>query len=58
MLWGVGSWVMGGGSKPIAQHVVETYIAAAGESRRWLQPGDEVQIRVDGLGVIANKIEP
>lgn len=56
-LAGALGWVLGGWDRPIAAHVVESYIAAARAEKRYLQPGDRVVIRVDRMGTIDNPIE-
>ncbi len=53
---GVASWLFGGWGRPVPQHVVEAYIADARRAGVYLQPGDEVDIRVDGLGVLRNVV--
>jgi len=49
-------WLAGGWDKPFAHWIIETYIVDAQESEAFLQPGDEVTIHVDRLGVISNKV--
>jgi 2-keto-4-pentenoate hydratase/2-oxohepta-3-ene-1,7-dioic acid hydratase in catechol pathway len=57
-LAGVGAWLFGGWSTPVARQVIETYVRDARGARRYLQPGDRVLIHVDRLGVIENEIVP
>jgi 2,4-diketo-3-deoxy-L-fuconate hydrolase len=57
-LRGVGKWLAGQWSRSVAELVVESYIADPGERSRFLAAGDRVQIRVDELGVIDNRIVP
>lgn len=49
-------WLAGGWDQPFAYWIIETYIADAQEAEAFLQPGDQVTIHADRLGVIANKI--
>lgn len=53
---GILDWLYGGWDKTIAHHVVERHIAAAREAGAYLQPGDEVTIRVNRLGALSNKV--
>jgi 2-keto-4-pentenoate hydratase/2-oxohepta-3-ene-1,7-dioic acid hydratase in catechol pathway len=53
---GLRTWVSGGWSTPVATTVVETYITEAHAAGDYLQPGDQVTIRVDRLGVIDNLV--
>jgi len=55
---GVAAWIFGGWGTPIATHVIDAYVGAPDVRALYLQPGDRVTIRVDGLGVIDNKILP
>lgn len=50
------AWLMGGWDRPVAEHVIESYVAAAATERRYLQPGDRVSVHVDRMGVIDNPI--
>ncbi|NOT39817.1 MAG: hypothetical protein HOP13_04925 [Alphaproteobacteria bacterium] len=43
-------------TKPIAKCVVERYIAGARRAKTYLQSGDEISIRVDHLGSLANLV--
>lgn len=55
-LRGLGRWLAGLGSQPVAGAVVETYIDQARAGGAYLQPGDRVTIRVERLGVIDNLV--
>jgi 2-keto-4-pentenoate hydratase/2-oxohepta-3-ene-1,7-dioic acid hydratase in catechol pathway len=55
---GMASWAFGGWREPIAAHVIGSYVRDPAVRARYLQPGDRVTIRVDGLGVIDNEIIP
>jgi 2,4-didehydro-3-deoxy-L-rhamnonate hydrolase len=50
------NWLMGGWDHSIIYWVIESVIEQEIESGQFLQPGDEVVIHVDGLGVITNSI--
>ena len=54
---GLGRWMFGGWSDGVMGSVAESYIDAALADGRYLQPGDVVEIRVDRLGVIRNRVE-
>lgn len=56
MAAGVARWLAGGWNKPVTERVIENYIAAARKKRNYLQPGDQVDIRVDRLGAIETTI--
>jgi 2-keto-4-pentenoate hydratase/2-oxohepta-3-ene-1,7-dioic acid hydratase in catechol pathway len=56
MVRGAGAWLLSGFRPGVADHVVETYVADARAANVFLQPGDEVVIHVDRLGVIRNRI--
>lgn len=53
---GVASWLFGGWGTPVPRHVVEAYVADARRAGVYLQPGDEVDIRVDRMGVLRNVV--
>jgi 2-keto-4-pentenoate hydratase/2-oxohepta-3-ene-1,7-dioic acid hydratase in catechol pathway len=53
---GLGAWLLGGWREPVPKHVVEAYIADARRSGVYLQPGDTVDVKVDGLGVLRNVV--
>jgi 2,4-diketo-3-deoxy-L-fuconate hydrolase len=55
---GVVSWLFSGFSRSLPDHVIDIYIADAQADRRFLQAGDRVTIKVDGLGVIENVVSP
>jgi 2,4-diketo-3-deoxy-L-fuconate hydrolase len=54
--WGLFEWLAGGWGESVVHHVIERHIAAARRARTYLQPGDEVTIRVDRLGVLHNRV--
>lgn len=56
MAGGVARWVAGGWSRPMTDHVIESYIASARSAGGYLQPGDVVRIQVDRMGVIETPI--
>jgi len=53
---GTVQWLAGGWDKPFAHWIIETYIADAREAEAFLQPGDQITIHTNRLGVISNKI--
>ncbi len=55
---GVAGWLFGGWGRPVPGHVVDAYVADARRAGVYLRPGDRVDIRVDGLGVLRNPIVP
>lgn len=55
-LRGVGAWLLGGWGEPVPRHVVEDYIDDARASGVYLQPGDVVEIHVERLGVLRNRV--
>ena len=55
-LAGAAAWLLGGWNKPMAQHVMDSYIETARAEKRFLQPGDRVVVHVDRMGVIDNLI--
>jgi 2-keto-4-pentenoate hydratase/2-oxohepta-3-ene-1,7-dioic acid hydratase in catechol pathway len=50
------AWLFGGWKEPIASHAIGAYIDNARSTGVYLQPGDQVAIRVDYLGVIRNEV--
>ncbi|MBI2422234.1 MAG: fumarylacetoacetate hydrolase family protein [Candidatus Hydrogenedentes bacterium] len=58
MAAGLLRWAAGGWGQAPTRHVIESYIEAAQKERRFLQPGDQVLIRVQQLGAIETVIEP
>ncbi len=50
------SWMFGGWDKSIPQHAIDNYVAKARVARLYLQPGDQVVVHVDHMGVIDNRI--
>lgn len=57
-VWGLIYWLMGGWDKTIAHHVIERHIEAARAAKTYLQPGDDVTIRVDRMGRLQNRVAP
>jgi 2-keto-4-pentenoate hydratase/2-oxohepta-3-ene-1,7-dioic acid hydratase in catechol pathway len=55
---GVAGWLFGGWREPVPRHVVDAYVADARRAGVYLRPGDRVDIRADGLGVLRNPIVP
>jgi 2-keto-4-pentenoate hydratase/2-oxohepta-3-ene-1,7-dioic acid hydratase in catechol pathway len=55
-LGGIAGWLLRAGRKPVVDCVIERYIARARSERIYLQPGDEVTIRVHGMGMLANTV--
>lgn len=55
---GLAAWLAGGWDKPFTAQVIESHIALARQQKRYLQPGDRMTIRVDGLGSLDNYITP
>ena len=51
-------WLLGGWDDSIATHVIEAYIDDARSDQIYLQPGDQVLIYVDYMGVIQTKVIP
>jgi 2-keto-4-pentenoate hydratase/2-oxohepta-3-ene-1,7-dioic acid hydratase in catechol pathway len=50
------AWLFGGWEESIASHAIGAYIDDARSAGAYLQPGDQVTIRVDYLGVIHNQV--
>lgn len=55
-LLGALAWLLSGRKKPLPFHVVQRHIKAARATRAYLQPGDRVDIEVDGLGALHNRV--
>ena len=55
---GLAAWLAGGWDKPFTAQAIESHIALARQQKRYLQPGDRMTIRVDGLGSLDNLITP
>lgn len=53
---GVVRWLAGGFHGSVTMHVIESYIALARQQQGYLQPGDRMTIRVDGLGSMDNLV--
>ena len=51
-------WVLGGWDKPLPYWIVGRYVANAKAEKIYLQPGDKVDIQVDGLGEMTTSITP
>lgn len=58
MAAGVVRWLAFGWKEPVADRVIERYIAGAKKRGKFLQPGDRVSIRVERMGMIETPIEP
>jgi 2-keto-4-pentenoate hydratase/2-oxohepta-3-ene-1,7-dioic acid hydratase in catechol pathway len=50
------AWLLGGWRDSIATHAIEVYIDNARSAGIYLQPGDQVLIYVDFMGVIHNNV--
>ncbi|MDX2170574.1 MAG: fumarylacetoacetate hydrolase family protein [Deltaproteobacteria bacterium] len=53
---GLAGWMLGGWDQPLASRVIDAYIADARRAGAYLQPGDRVEIQVDGLGVLRTPV--
>jgi len=53
---GVLRWILSGFSGPVAGRVIAAYVDRSRAEKVYLQPGDRVTIRVDGLGALGNRI--
>ena len=53
---GVLRWILSGFSGSVARRVIAAYVARSRAEKVYLQPGDRVTIRVDGLGALANRV--
>ncbi len=53
---GISSWLSGGWDRPAFDHVIDAYIDDAHDAGAYLQPGDEVVIHIEHLGVIRNEV--
>jgi len=53
---GLASWIAGGFTKPLSEHVIDAYVHAAHAERRYLQPGDRVIAQLDRVGSIGNLV--
>ena len=51
-------WLFFGWEKSIPERAIDSYVRAARSEHIYLQPGDEVAIRIDGLGTIRTTITP
>jgi 2-keto-4-pentenoate hydratase/2-oxohepta-3-ene-1,7-dioic acid hydratase in catechol pathway len=50
------AWILGGWGSSIPTHAISAYIDDARAAGAYLQPGDQVAIHVDYLGVIRNEV--
>lgn len=50
------AWLLSGRKKPLIAHVIERHIKSARAAKTYLQPGDRVDIRVDRLGCLSNRV--
>ena len=50
-------WILSGFRGSVMQHVIAAYIARNQAQRTYLQPGDQVTIRVDCLGTLSNCVK-
>ncbi len=57
-LAGVTAWLLGGWSERLPAHVVAAYIEDARAAGVYLRPGDRVEMHVDRLGVLRNRVTP
>lgn len=55
---GAMDWLFGGWSKPVPYWIVSRYVENAKAEKIYLQPGDKVEIHVDGLGEMTTSITP
>lgn len=53
---GLAGWLAGGWDRPFKAWVIESHIDLARRQKRYLQPGDRMTIRVDGLGSLDNLV--
>jgi len=55
-LSGVLAWLLGGWGESIPSHAISAYVEDARSAGVYLQPGDQVAVHVDYLGVIRNDV--
>ena len=55
-LMGALGWLLSGRKKSMIAHVIERHIKSARAAKTYLQPGDQVDIRVHRLGCLSNRI--
>ncbi|MBI1261322.1 MAG: hypothetical protein GC184_06330 [Rhizobiales bacterium] len=55
-VWGVIDFLLGGWGKPVTYWVVERHIAQEEAKKNYLQPGEEVSVKVDYLGEMITPI--
>ena len=53
---GILRWILSGFTGGVVRHVIAAYIARSQAQKTYLQPGDQVTIRVDGLGALSNRV--
>ena len=53
---GILAWLLGGWGESISSHAISAYVEDARSAGIYLQPGDQVAIHVDYLGVIRNDV--
>ncbi len=49
-------WILSGFRGSVVQNVIAAYIARSQAQKTYLQPGDQVTIRVDRLGTLSNRV--
>jgi 2,4-didehydro-3-deoxy-L-rhamnonate hydrolase len=57
-LLGLTSWLAAGWDRPLPEHVVSAYVEDARSAGAYLQAGDRVDIHVDRMGVVRNRVAP
>jgi len=50
-------WILSGLRGSIVPHVIDAYIARSQAQKTYLQPGDQVTIRVNRLGALSNRVK-
>jgi 2-keto-4-pentenoate hydratase/2-oxohepta-3-ene-1,7-dioic acid hydratase in catechol pathway len=55
-LSGLGSWLWGGWSRSVPDHVIDLYVREAHAAGVYLRVGDRVTVHADFMGVIDNSI--
>jgi 2,4-diketo-3-deoxy-L-fuconate hydrolase len=58
MALGFLDWLFGGWDKSIIENVIDRYVDDARNEKLYLQPGDEILIKVDRMGLLMNKVVP
>ncbi len=54
---GLVRWILSGFRGTVVKHVIDAYIARSQARKTYLQPGDQVTIRVDRLGTLSNRVK-